>query len=690
MRLLKGNSRAQNIVVWIRGGRYCLHETLVFGLEDSAPRGGTITYAAYPREAPVVSSGVPIGNWRKVEKEPEGLPAVARGKVWVADVPRELEQIRTLYDGMERLPRARGQGFAPPESAARPVRADELHFPPGALKNWVGRSEVELLVIPGCDYEMNLLPLSSVDEAGGVARTSVPASRPMGRVKYFQQNVWAENMPEGLDQPGKWLFNSKERKVYLWPRADQPDGEIVAPKLTELVRVEGSINYEGPQDEPVTGLVFRGLTFAHAERYAWHGQTGWSLQHSWEQFDRPTAAMRLRGASRCVVEACRFCATSGTGIRLDLTCQGNRIADNEFGHIGGVAVLLAGYGPGTKDVNRGNEVVNNWVHHTGEIYWATPAIMVWQSGHNRVANNLIHNTPYSGIAVSGRIGLQRGVMDSDGGQTVRWQEVGTLESANWDQWYAYEKFLHGRQNEVAHNEIHHVMESMGDGNGIYISGTGRENHIYENFIHDCVGPHMGAAIRCDDVQNETIVEGNVIHHIRSVQVGISMTGRNHFINNIISDIFPSPRPLKPPNIVHGYICVPGEYPYGQNDKRMDIAGARIERNVVYSPRQDYLPVLEYRSFSTGPGERLKGTRTDQNLYWCPADPTWGERYLKPQQAMRVELHSLNADPLFVDYAKGDLRFKPKSPVWKLGFKAVDFSRIGLLAGHPYYRGQPTR
>ena len=87
---------------------------------------------------------------------------------------------------------------------------------------------------------------------------------------------------------------------------------------------------------------------------------------------------------------------------------------------------------------------------------------------------------------------------------------------------------------------------------------------------------------------------------------------------------------------------------------------------------------------------MKGTRTDWNLYWCPAEPGWGERYLKPQQAMGVELHSLNADPLFVDFAKGDLRLRPESPAWKLGFKAVDFSRIGLLAGHPYYRAQPAR
>ena len=109
--------------------------------------------------------------------------------------------------------------------------------------------------------------------------------------------------------------------------------------------------------------------------------------------------------------------------------------------------------------------------------------------------------------------------------------------------------------------------------------------------------------------------------------------------------------MRPANIVHGYICLPGLYPYGPKNAKLDITGARIERNIVYSPRKDYLPVLEYRSFSTGPGDRLKGTHTDHNLYWCPTDPTWGQRYLDGQQPLGVENDSLSADPRFVDLEK---------------------------------------
>jgi len=686
VRALKKLSGKKDFVVRIRGGTYLIRETLVFSLEDSAPDGGTITYAAFRNEEPILSSGVPIRGWRRLGENPPGLPAAARDKVWVADLPQGLDRLFSLYDGLERLPRARTNGFTPPEFVKPNQPLDQFRFPAGTMKNWPDLKEAELLVIPSCDYEMNILPIALVDERAGLAKTALAPSRPIGRVKYFDKTLWVANLIEALDQPGEWVSSAAQRKIYLWPKGNRPGDGIVAPGLTELVKVEGQIDYEGPRDRLVQGLAFQGLTFAHTERLPWHGYTGWSLQHSWEMFDRPTAAVRLRGASACAVEGCRFTATSGTGIRLDLTCQKNRIIGSEFSHVGGMAILLAGYGPGTKNSNDHNEVVNNWVHHTGEVDWATPAIMVWQSGSNHVAHNLIHNTPYTGIAVNGRVSMGRDDVSGDASRAVRWREIGNVKTSfDWSEWYDYEKFLHARENRVEKNDIHHVMESMGDGNGIYISGGGRANHIYQNFVHDCTGTHMGAGIRCDDVQNETIVEGNVIYRINSVQVGVSMTGRNHILNNIIADIRPSPRKMRPANIVHGYICVPGLYPYGTKNARLDLTGARIERNIVYCPGNDYLPVLEYRSFSTGPGDRLKGTHTDHNLYWCPADAAWGQRYLDGQKSLGVENESLCADPQFVDIEMGDLRLKPDSPAWKLGFQRIDLASIGLLPNHPYYR-----
>ena len=273
--------------------------------------------------------------------------------------------------------------------------------------------------------------------------------------------------------------------------------------------------------------------------------------------------------------------TSGTALRLDLTCLENRVVDNEVAHTGGVGILLAGYGPGTKDQSKHNIVSNNWVHHVGEIYWASPAIMVWQSGENQVTHNLIHDTPYSGITVSGRTGWT-----SDTDSTFRAREVqlpayDSLPSAatgsnavHREWWQAREKYMHGRKNFVAWNDIHDVVQTMGDGNGIYISGTGKENHIYQNYIHDLDGDGVASGLRCDNDQYDDF-EGNVLYRIRSAESGISTTEMNHIVNNIIVDVIPSRRPITKPNIVHGYISIP--------NPTWPIEGARITHNIIWSP-----------------------------------------------------------------------------------------------------------
>ncbi len=59
---------------------------------------------------------------------------------------------------------------------------------------------------------MNILPLESVDEDAGIARTAIPATYGMNKI-----GCWVENVLQELDQPGEWALNTKDGKVYLWP-----------------------------------------------------------------------------------------------------------------------------------------------------------------------------------------------------------------------------------------------------------------------------------------------------------------------------------------------------------------------------------------------------------------------------------------------------------------------------------------
>ncbi len=665
-----------NVTVFLRGGTYRLDETVVFGLKDSGTEYHSITYAAMPGEKPVFSSGLPITDWRKLYGALPGLPDVAQGKVWVADVPKGLERFLTLYDGDERLPRARSRGFVPAKRYPRtriPGWRNKLEFPKGTLGNWTNLSDAEVLIVPQYPWVCNLLPLSSVDENAGVAQTAVPATYPMGQV-YFSRfpdgTLWVENEPEALDEPGEWVLDTAQRKVYLWPKGDRPGDAIVAPRLTEFIRVEGLIEYGSPFDVPVRNLIFSGLTFTHGDRWPWESdKVGWGLQHDWEMFDRPTALVRFRGAENCAVENCRFANSGGAAIRLDLHCQDNRIENNDIEHIGGVGVLLAGYGPGTKDVNKGNSVAGNHIHHVGQVLWHSVGVFVWQSGENRITNNLIHHTAYTGIVVSGRIGWTRSG-ESECSKTIRWNEIaraapGSLEKPSWHQ---RERFMHGRRNVVERNEIHHTMQILGDGNCIYISGTGGGNVVRENYLHDVDTTNVNANIRCDDDQHETLIERNVI--FRCCGEGFISKGNNTIRNNMVVDIRSTTSDGLRCEHQRGYLV----FPYGP------VKGSNVQRNVFYSRTAEQNLLHEGRRGDSR--SLLRDCQSDYNLYFNAADPNWGKRHVDDQQQFSIEQHSVAMDPLFVDIAAGDLRLKENSPALKLGFEPIDLSIVGLKRQSP--------
>jgi hypothetical protein len=278
VRALK-KSKPTNIVVLVRKGTYSLSKTIVFGLQDSGDNGTTITYAAYPGEKPVFSSGRRIVAWKQADTGLPGLPENAKGKVLVADVAGVF---KTLYDDQGMLPRARSAGFIPLSGGSR----NRLHFPKGRLKNWPNVEDVEIIVRPHHAWISNVLPLASVDEERQMATTSIDATYAMNVLHFLKttESCWVENALEELDEPGEWVLNTKQGKVYLWPRGES---FVVAPQLIELIRVEGEIDKQGPTDIPVQNLCFRGLTFMHGERYTLTPDDA-GLQHDWDMLDKAT------------------------------------------------------------------------------------------------------------------------------------------------------------------------------------------------------------------------------------------------------------------------------------------------------------------------------------------------------------------------------------------------------------------
>ncbi len=667
VRALKAQRAGQDIVVQIRGGHYRLRETVVFGLEDSGAGDSTVTYEAYPGEKPVFSSDVEIAGWKRLEDALPFLPTAAEGHVWVTDVPKlngPHRRFFTLYDTAGRLPRARSKGFLPVEPKAS--SKTRLHFPSGALRNWPNLEDVEIVVRPHHAWIVNILPLASVNTAKRIATTTVPATYAMDELHFLKgtDSVWVENVIDALDEPGEWVLNTTEGRLYLWPRVEGPPEGITAPRLREYIRVEGRIDTEGPTDTPVRNLIFRGLTITRGESYR-VAEDDKGLQHDWEMHDKANALVRLRGAENCVVEQCHFVQSGGGAIRVDLLGRNNRIQGNHIEHIGTTGVLLCGYGPGTKDVNHHNLVFNNHIHHVGEIYSHAPGVMVWQSGENRVANNLIHNTPYAGIIVSGvmtdffsKRGNGRELV-----RTIRWHEVGRGQGRGKRTLEQVRPFLHSHDNLVEYNEIHHAMERLGDGNGIYIRGCGAGNVIRRNYIHHLLSSvALQSAIRTDGGQRDTLIAENLVY--RCTSQGIQVKLNNRVENNIIADV------IEP---IHNDEKRPAVY---LKLREGPMTGGVIRRNILYHPGTSAVFYDQGRNPRL-PAAWAKEADTDYNLYFCVGDPQLSETVLNTTKRDGIDAHSLAVDPLFVDPANGDFRLQPDSPALKLGIVSIDLSQIGL-------------
>jgi len=518
-----------DITIYLRGGHYEVSKTVIFNLEDSGNKNQTITYTAYPGETPILSAGKEVLGFKRPTSAIPNLPQIAQSKVVVANIS---EDFSTMYDNQGILPRAKSSMFVVGKGGGR----SHLAVPQEYYKKWANPSQLEFHIRPHHAWLLNILPVSSIEHDKRVLRSPSNATYPIKHLHFLPdvKNAWIENAIEELDEPGEWVLDLKNQKIYLWPRGDSP---IHHSNLNEIIKIEGQVDRKGPKDIPVKNLKFSGLTFKHGERYQIE-KDDWGVQHDWDFIDKDNSLVRFRGAENCQILNCHFLHSGSNAIRLDLHAMHNTISGNHIEHIGGAGIFLCGYGPGKKDVNRKNTIHNNHIHHVGEIYWHSAGILISQSGENVISNNLVHHTNYTGIIISGVVldFFRKGGRESS--KSVRWHEIGGKRRSLSEK--QAEPFLHTHDNIIENNEIHNVMRKMGDGNAIYIRGAGPNNIIRRNYVHHLITPMiMQCAIRTDGGQKDTLITENIIYKCTSQ--GMMLKLNNRFENNIVVDVIAPPR-----------------------------------------------------------------------------------------------------------------------------------------------------
>jgi hypothetical protein len=563
------------VTVWLRGGRYELENSFVLGPEDSGEKGRPMVYRAYPQESPLLSGGRIIRGWKRVGADAPGLPETAKGKVWVASLPRMKDnpwQFRELWADGKRLTRARWpndrdmafrvlDAITPPSGALKDaktsagtaptwqdeltrawrtveIRTDLQEFPGGRLPSDLGDRNAELFTRNAGRWATMRIPVGKVDG------TRMTMAAPLGCLSYYWGGMRLMSAAEGgghienalslLDSAGEWYLDPKAALVYYLPGdgRDPNSQELVAPRLEQLVCIRGTAA------QPVTFVELRGLRLEHA---------GWSLpefgyrpalgcyygtqltplvadvpvpagsvrpKDEHPEYCLP-AAVDLTHARDCLLELCHVGRVGASGIGLAEGCRGDRVVGCEVFDAGGHGIHAGlAHGP-----------------LCGEDFgWQSPSD---EPQANEISNCHVHHT---GQMDWGAYGI---ISSYCRGNRIAHNLVEQQPYSGICACFTWFAFPSGRDEEVTveYNHVRHVVLKLFDAGGIYTKDrVAKSSVIRGNLIHDIGGSsHDNNGIFLDDRSAGFHLADNIVYGVgrpirfNQTRPDLFTWGKNYFI-----------------------------------------------------------------------------------------------------------------------------------------------------------------
>jgi hypothetical protein len=330
------------------------------------------------------------------------------------------------------------------------------------------------------------------------------------------------------------------------------------------------------------------------------------------------SAIEAVGADQMTIEKCRFSELGGYAVWLGRGSKHGHVVGNQIFDMGagGIKIGETVQRPNEADQNFEHVVSDNEIHNLGLVYPSAHGIWVGQSSRNTISHNDIHDLFYTAISVG------------------------------WTWGYAKNQCDH---NIIEYNHLYNIGKNMmSDLGGIYTLGVQEGTVIRNNLLHDISSfTYGGWGIYPDEGSSNLVIENNIVYRTKSAPFHQHYGANNMVRNNIFA--------------------------FGTEYELMrtrveDHLSFTFERNIIY--------------FDSGLllGSNWSGSqyKMNHNIYWDarglpikPAGKSWSE-----WQASGQDAGSLVVNPLFADPASGSFRLSPKSPAWKLGWKAIDMSTVG--------------
>jgi hypothetical protein len=476
VRAMTANMTA-DVTVYLRGGTYPQTSTLTFGNADSGKNGFYAKYVAYQSEQPIITGGKPITGWT--------ASSAGNGIYSASGVTAPFRQ---LYVNGVKAIRARSPNlgangaFAFNRLTGADNTAQNIQVAASQVATWNNLTKVEMHVMTG--WGDNTLRLASLTTSGGTATLKVqsPEStivfvRPFphlgGQFGTFQPHVYYfENALEFLDQPGEWYLDESKGVLSYKPRSgeDMTKATVVAPMLETVVSINGTST-----SDQAGYLWFQGITFAHST-YMRPSQSGFcdaqagqynltATSDNKQTVGRPPAGVSVMNANHIHFERNVFTQMGATGLDFVSGTHDDMVIGNVVTDIAGNGISIGKftasdtteyhvpYNPTDKNEICTNDTIkDNYITHVTTEFQGGTAIAAGYPKQIDIEHNEIGYTNYTAISVG----------------------YGWTSSVNAM-----------ATNKINNNNIHHVVQIMADGGGIYtLSNQQPNSQMQYNYLHD--------------------------------------------------------------------------------------------------------------------------------------------------------------------------------------------------------------
>ncbi len=382
--------------VRIQPGTYVLSGPLSFGLGDSGVSGAPVSYEAVTPGTVVISGAVPLTQQTPINgstpvlfnNPPEG------GNNWNGGGQLFVNGKRAV---LARTPNAGSYWFI--------QRAIPLASEPADAQGRTafGATNESLNAVAALSAADRSRAIVSIMHAWTSSQHHLASSAPAGGIQVTpsanwtflnagtSQRYWIENVSSAFDAPGEFFWDASG--VRYIPQASEQAGISVAmPVLDKLIVINGDVT----KSKWVDNLQFRGLTFAFTR--ALTPPEGYL---DYQAATNVGAAIEVDATTNLVIDNCKFQGTGGYGVWLRRAVRASSITNSTFDDMGAGALKFGQTSQWTGDALQtgNNYATNNIIGNTGKVYPGSVGVWVGQSFDNKVTNNLIYNTPYTGISV---------------------------------------------------------------------------------------------------------------------------------------------------------------------------------------------------------------------------------------------------------------------------------------------------